>query len=391
MGELFTYLEWRGDLSFGKDPFNKGDNLLLAELSYTDFEGVFTEDRIYSIQETAERYYELHTEEEVQARTTLIGHAPLLLKPMADAMRFRGLMLSDYVNVVDVEKEEQFSAVIYRIQDGREMPLTYVAFRGTDDNLVGWKEDFNLSYLKETPSQRRAVDYLEQHFGDSEEHFLVGGHSKGGNLAVYAAAFCSPAVRSRIDKIYSNDGPGFRGEILDTEGYRVILPRIRSYVPEMSVVGMLLDNTFSHRVVKSSQTGIMQHDALSWQVLGNRFVRVQERSEVSRFLDTALGAWIGGMQDSEKQEFVSQLFNLFDASGEYTLEGLQKNGFRSVNDIFRALRAMPPDQRKTFNRTLHRLLESGRETLMGDLKEELQQRMAAAQKARAERENGDNV
>ncbi len=374
MGDLFDYLSWRGDLSLDRDPFNEVDNLILAELAYTDFEGVFDEEREYSVREACQRYYSLHTREEVEARTTMIGHAPLLLEPMAASERFKNLTISGYVNVVDETREEQFAAMVYRIRGGGETQLVYVAFRGTDNNLVGWKEDFNLSYLNETPAQARAVEYLEQHMGATGERFTVGGHSKGGNLAIYASAFCSPALRERIDRVYSNDGPGFREEILESGGYQEILPRVVSFVPEMSVVGMLLNNSLSHQVVKSSQTGILQHDALSWQVLGNRFVRLQERSEASQFLDNALRGWIGGLRDDEKQQFVDLLFGLFDAPGEHTLEGLQKSGLRSVGDIWKAVRELPAQERKQFNATFRKLLYSGGRTFFEDLREGLQEK-----------------
>ena len=388
MGDLFAYLDWRGDLTLEADPFNEVDNLLLSELSYTDFEGVFDEDREYSLRETVERYFAIHTEEEVQARTSFIGHAPLLMKPMAQSERFRNLTVSSYVNVVDEEREEQFAAMIFRIREGERPPLIYVAYRGTDDNLVGWKEDFNFSFLRETPSQKRAVEYLEEHFAGKQEQIYVGGHSKGGNLAVYASSFCSHEIREGILRVYSNDGPGFREEVVESEGYREILPKVSSFVPEMGVIGMLLNNSLSHEVIRSSQTGIMQHDALSWQILGNKFVRVEERSEASQFLDSTVRGWLSGLNDEEREQFVDLLFSLFGASGEKTLEGLQKSGLRSANDIVKAMRSLPADERKKFNGILWKLVDSGRQTLFGDLKADLEMRIGGLGREQAAAETG---
>ena len=162
---------------------------------------------------------------------------------------------------------------------------------------------------------------------------------------------------------------------MESEGYREILPKVSSFVPEMGVIGMLLNNSLSHEVIRSSQTGIMQHDALSWQILGNKFVRVEERSEASQFLDSTVRGWLGGLDDEDREQFVDLLFSLFGASGEKTLEGLQKNGLRSANDIVKAMRSLPADERKKFNGILWKLVDSGRQTLFGDLKADLEMRI----------------
>ena len=365
MSGLFDYLDWRGDIPFSWVPFSSVDNLILAELAYTDFDGVVPESGVaVTIREVRDRYFELHTREEILARTNFSGQAPMLLDRLAESKRFESLCLSDYLNVVDTDRDEQIAAVTYRIGDG----MYYAAFRGTDNTIVGWKEDFELSY-RTTAGQQRAAQYLNEVFAGREGVLLTGGHSKGGNFAVYASAFCLPGIRKRISRIYSNDGPGFREEVADTEAFREILPKVESIVPEDAIIGTLFSPQYRQLVVKSDAEGIWQHDPLSWQVLGSRFVEAEERSQGSRFFERTIQKWLEDIDDETRASFVNSLFSFFETAGAGTLDDVKNRLFGTINDMIRALWALPKEKQTEFRQvvtglvgsTIRNYLETGKE------------------------------
>ena len=356
MANLQDYLKWRGDLPFSVDPFHEVDNLILSLISYVDFDGLVSESGVerFSLKEIADKYFAIHTEEELKARKTFIRFAPFIFQEAAATNRFGSLLISDYVNLVEEKSEIQLSAVTFWLPDG----TAYVAFRGTDDTLIGWKEDFNLSFMAETEGQRLAVNYLNCHFAGTATPLRVGGHSKGGNLAVYASAFASPAVQDYIQVIYSNDGPGLKEELTLTEGYRKILPRIISTVPEDSIVGLLLSSEAQNHVVKSSASGIAQHDATTWEVLGNRFVEAKERSAFSQYFEKTLRKWIGGLGDEERATFTESLFELLSAGGASTLTDI-KNNRTFLVDVLKKAASMPKGEWQEFQGMLTKLFQIG--------------------------------
>ncbi len=366
MANISEYLDWRGDVPFSLDPFNEADNLILAELAYTDFEGVVPgeEDPAgISIQEAAALYFTLHTEEELLKRQQFTRMAPFLLKKLAAAPRFAGLRLSSYVNDIDLEKEAQFSAVVYRMPG-----ITYIAYRGTDDTIVGWKEDLNLSYQYETAGQRNAVQYLNRHASEAQETFLVGGHSKGGNFAVFASAFCLPEVQAKISRVYSNDGPGFITVVTETPGYQAILPRVRSIIPEGSLIGILLSGDQEHEVVKSTEKGIMQHDALSWEVYVNRFSAAEARTYGSLFADRTIRNWLQDLKFEDRKLFIDAVFSALTGSGAETFPELFSDKSKFAADIMKSMGALPKERQQELREILKRFVKSGTDILLSDVR-----------------------
>ncbi len=355
MANLFDYLLWRGDVPLQADPFGEADNLVLAELAYTDFHGVVPSDGTeIPLAEARDAYFRLHSPEEVRAYKSFWAKTPFLMDGMASGRRFAGTKLSWYVDEVDQQKESQMSALTFRLPDGS----VYVAFRGTDGSLVGWKEDFNFCYLSETEGQRRAVQYLNRVGQAVSGELTVGGHSKGGNLAVYASAFCDEAVQRRIRRVYTNDGPGFRRDVTESGSYLRILPRIQSFIPDTAIVGLLLTSRARHRVVKSSAVGILQHDGFSWQIQRNRFVE-NRLSAVSEVIGNALGGWLEQMDDEERRSFVSTVFSLFESTGADTFGEISKQKWKSLEAMLSALRGMPKEKYQETLRLLGQLTQSG--------------------------------
>ena len=250
------------------------------------------------------------------------------------------------------------SAVQFELEDG----TTYVAFRGTDETLVGWKEDFNLSFMPQTEGQRLAVEYMKIHFRDTNLRLRVGGHSKGGNFAIYASAFSGPEVERQIREIYTYDGPGFREGVTETEEYRKILPRTTSIIPEDSLIGVLFGTGLEPIVIGSSATGIMQHDALTWQVMGNRFVR-KERSDDSLFVERVVTDWLSKIDDDSRKIFVDQIFNVLQSTGAYTMKDIRTANFKEVLEAIQLARKLPKDEQKESAQVVRQLVRGGEMTL----------------------------
>ena len=215
-----------------------------------------------------------------------------------------------------------------------------------------------MSFLPETKGQRMAVEYLNRHFIGSDKPLMVGGHSKGGNFAVYASAFCDSRIRNRIERVFSNDGPGFRKEVTKTQEYRQVLEKVESLLPENTLVGMLFSGKYKHRIVKSSAEGLMQHDATTWQVLGADFVEAETRSEDSYIMDATLRNWLGGLSDKDRIFFTDKLFDLLTKNGATTLEDLSEGGIGGLLDMLVNMHSLPKEEREEFGGILGNLLRS---------------------------------
>lgn len=369
MGNIADYIDWRGDITFDIDPFNEVDNLVLSEVSYADLEDVLKEENVHAripLKEINRRYWNIHTKEEVMARQDTVKMAPFLMKKAAESDRFGEVTVSNLDSFVDESTQSQFCAITLWLPDG----TAYVAYRGTDDTLVGWKEDFNMSFLYQTPGQIEAANYVNRIFlKDTTTRLRIGGHSKGGNFAIYAGAFCDPSIQKRIIRIYSNDGPGFRTAVVDSEPFQRMLPKVTKLVPEDSVVGMLLDSDMDHSVIKSSNSGVLAHDALSWQVKRNRFITVERRSGQSHYTDATLSAWIAGIPPKERKEFVDILFDSMESTGKTNLSQVNRNPFRTMQEMKRYIETLPQDQQDHYYGVWKELAKSGANTLWSGFKE----------------------
>lgn len=364
MANILDYLSWRGDLTLAERAFNEVDNLLLSELSYLDF-GSFAPASFAAsaaLKAAADGYFAAHPTTEMGVLVP--SQIPELVRRMADSARFGSLRLSGYVNQIDPQTELQFSAVTLELDDGS----VYVAFRGTDDTLVGWKEDFNMGLLDTVPAQAEAVSYLQTAAAAFPGAPLrVGGHSKGGNLAVYAAVFCGEAVQSRIVSVHNNDGPGFRRSLLELPEHRALESRIFTLVPESSVVGMLLEHEETYDIVRSTQVGVMQHDGFSWVVERAHFEHVPAASLNGRIMDTALREFVSGMDAETRVKFVDALFAVLTCTDAETLTDLKEGGLRTASAMMRALQNLDRDTRRALGSTIKLLLVSNAKSVQEGL------------------------
>ena len=346
MNNIFSYLTWRGDLKLTQSPFNEVDNLVLSTLSYLDFSGIVPKNgkQDITIQRAAAEYFSLHgiPQRPDPEKASSLELREWMLYLMADTCRFRNMQLSCLVQILDKAQVKQFSAMT--IQISRKQ--IYLAYRGTSDDLTGWKEDFLMACMPEVPSQEEAVLYTERVATQYPDHrLLLGGHSKGGNLTVYAAVQASPKIQSRIDIVWSNDGPGFQEAFLRSEAYQALSPIIRSIVPKSSVVGMLLAHPENYQIVDSSQIGLLQHDGLSWQIMGDHFVTLPELTRESIRTDQRIRKWMKKIPQEERKEFVDALFDVLNASGAHTLSEVRKDRVKTITSSFSSMKELPKETR----------------------------------------------
>ncbi len=343
MPNLFDYLEWRGDLSFETAPVSEADNLAFCLLSYVDLDGIVPADPkrgSVTLREAAAEYFFTHPEAgERPLGLILPADILTLFRRMAKAPRFRDLRLTGYVNTVCEEREMQFSALTVLLPNEQ----VFVAFRGTDDSIVGWREDFNLSHMDEVPSQRSAAEYLNALDLPPDTALYVGGHSKGGNLAVWGAVHADEALRRRIAQVYSNDGPGFTAGTVASEAYQALAGRIRIILPEDSLVGLLLEHDERYTVVRSNRKGLFQHDGLSWEILGDSFIRAEGLSKKGLHSDTVIREHIDAMTREEREHLVRLIFGLLESTGCKTLTELRAGGGRVAVSMVKAFREMPAE------------------------------------------------
>lgn len=354
MANILDYIDWRGDLTFEKAPFNDIDNLIFTQLSFIDFDsivpGVESRSKI-RLSDAAKEFFAAgkSTEMGVLVPNDIVE----LFRRMADCLRYRDVYLTKFINKIDYEKQQQFAALTIIIDDA----LMYVAFRGTDDTIVGWKEDFNMGFMTAVPSQLDAVKYTALAAEGNSLPIILGGHSKGGNLAVYSAIHSSKDVKDRLIKVYNNDGPGFSKNVVGLEEYRDVADRIETIIPESSVVGIMLEHDEKFTIVKSTQKGLLQHDAFSWEVLGTKFVLAEERSRYSEISDEAMKKWIGDMDTEERMLFVDTLFDILQSTDAKTLTDLNLNSFETAMSMLRTFKNLDEDKRAGLSRILGALFK----------------------------------
>ena len=357
---ILDYLDWRGDLLLSDRPFNEVDNLILCSLAYLDLDGIVSSDGdTMDFPAILAKYNELGREQ-----PELINNPRPLLEKIVQTDRFRPVRIGRYVSQTDPEKGIQFAAMTFYLDDG----TVYIAFRGTDDTLVGWREDFNFALSDETPGQTEAVEYLNAVATTTDARLRVGGHSKGGNFAVYASLYCDPAVRERILIVYSNDGPGFVHSIAESDEYKEMMPRIRKIIPENSLIGILLTGYEKKHVIKSNAKGLMQHNPFTWETLKARFDPADERSPLSLFMDETLSRWLDGLSYEQKSSLVSAIFDSMEASGATTLSAVTENLSDLKGTIFNALKEMDKETTDAAKESVGKLFSTGGGVIADGLK-----------------------
>ncbi len=352
MPDMKDYILWRGDLDLRERGFNEVDSLVICEICYVPWDGLVPaggSGEILLLRDAALRYFG-------SGRTPPPSTDPgPLLRLCALSARFSGAGLSDFVNLVDREDRIQFCAVTWHLGDGS----LYTAFRGTDATITGWREDFSFTYSERTPAQDAAVRYLEDIAARYPGPIRTGGHSKGGNLALYAASFCPDAVRARLKDVYINDGPGLNEKIPDLPEYVSAAHLAHLIIPEESVIGVLMNDSLERRVVKSSARGFRQHDPMTWQVLGSSFAEAGGQTAGSVFVDRTVRRWLADLSDDERRSLTDALFDGMEATGADTVTEVKKQGVTAAGTVLKNFLGMDEERQRDVAETVVKLLRAG--------------------------------
>ena len=319
MSNILDYLDWRGDLKIDRRaPFCEVDNLILTQLSFVDLVGIADGDHLrhsVTLREAAARYLANPAAHADRLGVLIPNEVSTLLKKTAASVRFGNMHLLRFENTIDETLQTQFAALCIVVGDGS----FYVSFRGTDDTLVGWKENFNMGFMDSVPAQLLAARYTEAAARAIRGKIRIGGHSKGGNLSLYAASHLPRRLQKRVIAVYNNDGPGFGKSITETEGFAAIAPRVLTVVPQSSVVGLLLEHGKVDKIVKSTGDGVWQHDPYTWEVLGDHFVLADALTPESLRLEKTLKAWVADMTVEQRRDMVEAVYRVFTANNAKTL------------------------------------------------------------------------
>ncbi|MEF9894200.1 MAG: DUF2974 domain-containing protein [Clostridia bacterium] len=336
---LTDYLAWRGDVPLSVSPFNPVDNLLLSRLIWSKFNGIVaavppdagalsgdtgaqaTDAPATSARLSPDAVSGGTRLGEATRRAGEAGDTDAVLRATGQSERFGDAQCFFYADDTDVDEEKQFGAMTVYTSDR----FVNVCFRGTDDTLVGWKEDFNLAFATPVPAQRAALAYLNGIAARLPGPIRVMGHSKGGNLAVYASANAEEAVQARITGVYNDDGPGQDPKTLEEAGYKRIERKINTYIPQSSIIGMLLEHSDRYEIVRSDAVSIFQHDPMSWQVAATDFVRAPGKTKSSMYLNDTLRLWLSSLTSDKRRLFADTLFQVLAASNARTFSELSTN------------------------------------------------------------------
>ena len=332
MGTMKDYIKWRGDLELCRDGFNDIDNLVLASISYIDMDDVFADGSpdALTIREISDAYFEKTFDKKEFFDGTILKDSPDILRMIADTNRYRNIRVQNYTSVIDTERIMQFAAMEFLLPDD----TSYIAYRGTDDYVVGWKEDFMLA-LRETEAEKATVDYINRIASGNNRQLRVGGHSKGGHMAVYAAAKCDKTIRDRIINVYNNDGPGFMEETAAGEDMKEILPKLISIIPEECIVGLLMNPVGTPVIVKSTAHTVFQHNPVTWCLEGKSFTTVDDVSKGAKAVDKIIKENVEKKNAEELDKFVENLFSVLESTGALTFIDIKKKGLRSLQSIAR--------------------------------------------------------
>lgn len=351
LGNIIDYVKTYGKFTFSEMPFSDVDSLILSQLSYMNFFGceVAKGKFIAKISDLA-----LIDEAVLTENTPEPEKNKELLYECAKSARFKNLGVSFFVNETDEKSEKQFSAVTFKLSD----KLFYIAYRGTDTTLVGWKEDFNLACLKKVPAQNSALAYLKKVAKKTKGTLILGGHSKGGNLAVFSAFYAPVFLKHRIKAVFDHDGPGFLEEFFSAKKMSRLAHKLHKTVPQSAFVGLLLGNLSEFTVVESKAFGLFQHDPFSWQVEENHFKICKFTDKISKHTADKINNWLKNTDVEKRKLFVDSLYCALKKTGAKTYFELLENKNANLKKIFSALKDTDPEVKNIIKSMIRNLLKT---------------------------------
>lgn len=359
MANVCDYVKWRGDLNLKKDAFNEIDGLILSRLSYFPFEQLTKENEEITIEEFAKRF-------EQTDKTTLriLWEDDKELIPLiGKSERFGKMIVTNIANKFNKEEERQFFAVTVLMPDN----TIFVSYRGTDDTLVGWKEDFNMSFKSHIASQLDSVKYINEVARKYKQKIRIGGHSKGGNLAVYSATFADKSAKKRIINVYNNDGPGFMEEITENDEYKQAICKVHTYIPQSSVIGRLLNHEEKYTIVQSVQKGLMQHDLYSWQLEGKKFVSLAEVTNGSQFVDKTIKGWLNEIEPKQREAVVDAIFEIINTTDANSFKEIREKLFTDVRLMLKKYQSLDDESKKMIMEFFQILIRTAKNTAIEEI------------------------
>ena len=364
MANIHDYLDWRGDLKFEEFGINEIDELILARVSY------FPYDRIKM--KPKEKFKDIAKKMESFTDNDFIwkGDKELLVK-LGESERYSDVTITDYIKHNVEEEQKQFSAITLHVGNS----LHYVSYCGTDYSLYAWKENFNLSFMDKIPAQIEAKKYFDEIAKQYKGKFILGGHSKGGNLAIYAAVKASAKNRSRIIKALNYDGPGFRSDFLKSKEYKEMLPKLHEYIPQDSVVGMLLTQDEAFTVVLSTEKAILQHDIFSWVVNKDKLLKVPNTTKASKITNRALSNWIKNCSLEQRQIFIDSVYEMLYATEATSLKELSSTLVSKIGIVLKRYNNLSEKDKKIMSKTVKQIVTSYRKAIRDDNKKEIKQKI----------------
>lgn len=353
-GNVLEYVRWRGDLSFEQDKFNAVDALVLAEIIYNKIENLFPDDFNYSLtlEEIVERFMNSKDFTERSNLGYLINPENLnLLFVCAKSKRFGKLHVCGVKSILNEENCEQFAAACFLF--GKNVAIV---LRGTDDYIISWKEDFNISYMNPIPAQKDALEYVNN-AGEffKRKRIYVTGHSKGGNLALYSGVKANLNVKRRIKGIYNLDGPGFSKDFFNSLEYKLVQNKVVTVFPEHDIVGMFFKHGKDYQIIKSCGKGIRQHDGMTWQILGKEFTPGEDFTSESKFFYKSFNEWADKLSDEDKKILSDSLFDVFLASDYKTVLELTKNPIASTTKMIAKYASFDQNTKGNIKRIINEL------------------------------------
>ncbi len=316
MADIIEYTLLNANKDFNKLPFNKVDGLIFAQLAYLDFDTFVPDKQLFARGITFAKICEQDGFENLFPLERTATRNLMLFNSMAYSKRYGKVRINYHENIFDPEKAIQFSATTFLFPDGNAC----VSFRGTDSTITGWRENFDMLYNDTVPAQVLSVKYLNKVASKISGKITVVGHSKGGNLAIYSSVMCSDKTKEKIVDVQGFDSPGFTEDFVSSEKYLQMEKKIAKYVPEESMIGMLLSNTDSYRIVKSEGEGIHQHDPFLWIVEDNDFVTGEKIHTSAKLVTNTFKEWMGNYSPEQRELFVDGMFGIIEATNAQKAE-----------------------------------------------------------------------
>lgn len=357
MSNLIDYVEANQYDSFYDKELNALDILALTEITYLPFDGMvsphFSEDENISLHRLAV-LFDQQFKKKYPPLSMVNGNRLTLLSRLSAYKRYKHIKAFAFVNDYNLDSQKQFAAITYQIR-----PKEFVViFRGTDDTLIGWKEDFHMTYMAEIPAQRAATEYLTQLLTQLDGQVTVAGHSKGGNLAIYAASQISPELQNKVQKVFSFDAPGVHASVLDSSGFKAVEDKIQHIIPQGSIVGMMLETPEHALIVKSKANGLLQHVSFSWEVEQDHFKFVPAVTKDSLQVDQTLKTWTASLSEEELKDFFDLFFGIFIQAGILRFGDVTIDTLSKIQKVIQNSQQMTTDQKAMMERIARLLIDT---------------------------------